>query len=102
MAVNISESILFSDEGLGAEINLSRKLRNDELLFGECQSVIIVTIKEEDLYDLITKAQELGVYTQTIGKVVDSPNLRINDLIDLDRDSLSKAYFESFEEMMEN
>ena len=30
LAVNISESILFSDEGLGAEINLSRKLRNDE------------------------------------------------------------------------
>ena len=102
LAVNISESILFSDKGLGAEINLSRKLRNDELLFGECQSVIIVTIKEENLYDLIAKAQELGVYTQTIGKVVDSPNLRINDLIDLDRDSLSKAYFKSFEEIMEN
>ena len=32
LAVNIAESILFSDESIGAEINLSRKMRNDELL----------------------------------------------------------------------
>ena len=31
---------------IGAQINLTRKLRSDELLSGECQSVIIITIDE--------------------------------------------------------
>ena len=36
-------------------------MRNDELLFGECQSVIIVTINEENLFTLVEKAQALNV-----------------------------------------
>ena len=35
---------LYSDKNIGAEIQLTRKLRDDELLFGECQSLIVVTI----------------------------------------------------------
>jgi len=100
LAVNIAESILHSDQNIGAEINLSRKMRNDELLFGECQSVIIVTISEDNLYDLITKAQELNVYTQTIGKVTDNGKLIVNDLIDIDKTTLNKAYYKSLEEIM--
>ena len=100
LAVNIAESILHSDQNIGAEINLSRKMRNDELLFGECQSVIIVTISEDNLYDLIKKAQELNVYTQTIGKVTDNGKLVVNDLIDIDKTTLNKAYYKSLEEIM--
>ena len=43
VAVNIAESILNSSSNIGAKIDFNRKLRNDEMLFGECQSVIIVT-----------------------------------------------------------
>ena len=102
LAVNIAESILFSNKEFGAELDLSRKLRDDELLFGECQSVIIVTVDEENLCNLVAKAQDLGVYTQTIGKVTDNQKLKINSLVDLDRDFMSKAYFDSFEKIMEN
>ncbi|OUT38903.1 MAG: phosphoribosylformylglycinamidine synthase II [bacterium TMED6] len=100
LSVNISESILFSENNIGAEINFSRKVRTDELLFGECQSVIIVTVKEKDLHSLIEKAQELNVYTQTIGKVTDSCDLKINDLIDVKKNKLKTAYFDSLEKIM--
>ncbi len=102
LSVNIAESLLYSDKNIGAEINLTRKLRTDELLFGECQSVIIVTISEDDLYSLIEKAQELNVYTQTIGKVTNSGNLKINDSIDLGKDKLKNAYFDSLENIMQS
>ena len=101
LAVNISESILFSEKNIGAEINLSRKVRVDELLFGECQSVIIVTVREKDLHSLIEKAQELNVYTQTIGRVTDSCDLKINDLINLKKNKLRNAYFDSLEKIMQ-
>ena len=45
LGVNICESLLYAQKGLGVELNIDRKLRNDELLFGECQSVIIVTFE---------------------------------------------------------
>ena len=102
LAVNIAESILFSDKGIGAEINLSRKMRNDELLFGECQSVIIVTINEENLFTLVEKAQALNVYTQTIGKVTSNGKLIINDLIDIGKKELNDAYFQSLEKIMKS
>ena len=101
LAVNISESLLYSDKKIGAEISLSRKLRADELLFGECQSVIIVTLEEKNLYKLISKAQELNVYTQTIGKVTEKASLTINDLVDLDKSVLDEAYFSSLEKIMQ-
>jgi len=101
LAVNISESILFSNKGIGAKINLSRKLRDDELLFGECQSVIIVTIEEINLHKLVSMANKLNVYTQTIGKVTDDNKLLINDLINIDRDLLDEAYYNSIKEIME-
>ncbi len=102
LAVNIAESILFSDESIGAEIKLSRKMRNDELLFGECQSVIIVTINEENLFTLVEKAQALNVYTQTIGKVTSNGKLIINDLIDIGKKELNDAYFQSLEKIMKS
>ena len=92
LAVNISESLISSNSSLGAKLDIDRKLRNDELLFGECQSVIVVTLAEENLYELILLAQGLDVYTQTIGRVTDTGRLVINDLIDIDKKQLADVY----------
>ena len=97
LAVNISESIVNSDGNLGAKLALNRKLRVDEILFGECQSVIVVTVSEEDLHKLILIAQEEDISTQTIGVVTNDGRLSINDWIDIDRDSIENAYFNSLE-----
>ncbi len=77
-----------------------RKLENNELLFGECQSVIVVSLKEPALYELILLAQELDMHTQTIGRVTDTGSLVINDHIDISRKKLEKAYFNSLDKIM--
>ena len=100
LAVNLSESLIQSKAGLGAKLDVVRKLHNSELLFGECQSVIIVTLEESALYELILLAQNLDMYTQTIGRVNESNSLVINDQIDISRTKLENAYFNSLEKIM--
>ena len=43
LSVNIAESICSGAPGIGAKISISRKLREDQILFGETQGVIVVT-----------------------------------------------------------
>ena len=100
LAVNIAESILFAKSQIGASLNLVRKLKDVELLFGECPSVIIITIAEEDLYNLVVLAKKHDVHTQTIGKVTDDNSLNINDLISINRSDLKPAYFDSLEKAL--
>ncbi len=100
LAVNIAESIMASKNNLGAEIHINRKLRDDEILFGECQSLIVVTISEESLHDLVILAQKDDVHTETIGRVTNSGSLVINDLINLDRDKLEDVYNNTLERIL--
>ena len=91
---------MYSEKGLGVELNVDRKLRNDELLFGECQSAIVVTLEESALYELIILSQKLDMYTQTIGRVTGTNKMVVNDLIDIDRKKIEDAYFNSLETIM--
>ena len=70
------------------------------MLFGECQSSIIVSIPEDKLLNLINLAKEFDVPTQTIGKVTKENIIEINDLISLDKEEVKDAYFNSFESIM--
>ena len=100
IAVNISESIMSSKGNLGAELHINRKLRNDEMLFGECQSLIVVTVSEESLHELVILAQRDDIHTETIGRVTDSGKLVINDLIDIDRKKLESVYYNTLEDIL--
>jgi phosphoribosylformylglycinamidine synthase len=100
LAVNISESIMSAKSGIGAKLDIDRKLRDDELLFGECQSVIIVSLNEDQLYDLILLAQGMDVYTQTIGRVTNDATLIINDLINVSRDKLEPVYMNTLRNLL--
>ena len=100
LAVAIAESLIYSADNLGVKLDLTRKNRNDELLFGECQSSIIVSINEKNLIDLINIANKYDVPTQTIGKVNVTNKLEINDLIELNRDEIKASFFDSFEHIM--
>ena len=93
LAINIAESIITAKSGLGAKLDIDRKLRDDELLFGECQSVIIVSLDEDQLYELILLAQGIDVHTQTIGRVTDTGRMLINDLVDISRDEMEPVYY---------
>ena len=100
LATTIAESFVYSKNNLGVKLNLNRKSRNDELLFGECQSSIVVSIPEDKLLDLINIAKEFDVPTQTIGKVTKENIIEINDLISLSKEEVKDAYFNSFETIM--
>jgi len=100
LSVNLAESICFGKDGIGADISINRKLRTDQILFGESQGVIIVTLDQKDLHHVALISQKYNVYTQTIGSVTDSAILKINDSIDIGRDDLKKAYFNTFHKIM--
>ena len=100
LSVNIAESICSGAYGVGAKISISRKLREDQILFGETQGVIVVTLDSKDLHQVALVAQEHNVYTQTIGSVTDSRKLEINDSISVSREKLEKAYFNTLSDIM--
>ncbi len=101
LAVCLVESLLAAPEGLGAEIHLTRRLRDDALLFGESQSTIIVTVGEEQLLPLQRIAMDDQVPCITIGRVTGSDRFRFGELIDLPREELRAAYMDSLAATME-
>ncbi len=100
LAVCLSESLLGGTDGLGVEIHLSRRLRNDEILFGESQSTIIVTISEDHLLPLQRLAMQEQIPVVTIGRVTADARLKINDIVDIKRADLAKAYYGGFAAIM--
>ena len=101
LAVNIAESIIASNGNIGAELNVSRKLSDVELLFGECPSVIIVSISEKNLYELVILSKKYNVHTQTIGKVTSNSKMIINDILSVSKSDMKKAYNHSLTNIME-
>jgi phosphoribosylformylglycinamidine synthase len=95
LAVNIAESILSSVGSIGAEIHITSKIRTDLLLFGESQSVIIVTVSKENLHNVVLKAKAKDVFTQCIGSVNNSGRLTVNDVLSIERSEMTPAYFET-------
>ena len=76
-------------------------MRIDELLFGECSSLILVSLNEAKLYDLVHLSKEHDVRTQTIGKVVNNGKIIINESVNITKKQLSEVYNTSFSKIME-
>jgi len=100
LSVNLAESICSGKKEIGADISVSRKLREDQILFGETQGVIVVSLDPKDLHHVALISQGYNVHTQTIGTVTDSSRLKINDSIDIDRERLEGAYFNTLSDIM--
>jgi len=90
LAVAIANSLLLGSDGLGARIHFSRKIRNDELLFGETQGLVVVTLCENDLIEFERICMTTGVPSTTIGRITDDGNYIFNDLINIPVNQLSK------------
>ena len=90
LAVAIANALLLGSSGLGARIHFSRKMRNDELLFGETQGLVIVTLSENDLIEFERICMTTGVPSTTIGRITDDGNFNFNDLINIPVKQLSK------------
>lgn len=94
LAVAIAEACISNPVKLmGASIYMSLKLRNDELLFAESQSVIIISINESKLLEMERIASKNIVPCVTIGRVKDNGRLKFNNsVIDLSLDEINTAY----------
>ena len=100
ISVNLSESVCTAKGNIGADISIDRKLREDQILFGETQGVIVVSLDSKDLHHVALLAQEHNIHTQTIGTVTDSAKLKINQSINLDRKKIEEAYFHTLSNAM--
>ncbi|MBO8131833.1 MAG: phosphoribosylformylglycinamidine synthase subunit PurL [Candidatus Marinimicrobia bacterium] len=101
MAVAIAEACIKNPEkNIGASIFASGDMRNDELLFSECQSCIIVSIDEKNLLEMEKIASRNIVPCTTIGRVKADGVLRINDLIKIDVKTISQIYYNAIPNIM--
>ena len=101
LAVTLAESCIKNPEKeIGASIYISRKLRDDEIFFGETQSVIILSISENHLLDIERIASKNIVPCFTIGRVKENGRLKMNDSIDVSVEELRKVYTGAIPDMM--
>lgn len=84
LTIAIAKTLVVSPSGFGARIYISRKLQNDELLFGETQGLVIVTIKENDLMEFERICMNIGVPTTSIGRVTDNGRYTFNEAVELE------------------
>ncbi len=100
LAVALAECAILSGDHLGAKIKLDRRMRLDALLFGETQSRIIITLKEEELASAEEVAKAHQIPFALIGKV-EGHDLRIDGAVDLSVHTLLDAYDKAIERIME-
>ena len=70
------------------------------MLFGESQGVVIVSVSPEKLDKVALLSQGYKIHSETIGVVTDNSKLMINDLVDLKRTKLKKAYSDTLEKVI--
>ncbi|MCK4903606.1 MAG: hypothetical protein KAS35_02870, partial [Candidatus Marinimicrobia bacterium] len=88
ISIAIAKSIIASANGIGARIHLSRKLKDEELLFGETQGLVVVSLSEEDIMEFERICMTVGVPSTTIGRVTDNDLFTFNDAIKIKADRL--------------
>jgi phosphoribosylformylglycinamidine synthase II len=67
LAVCLAECVFLEENKIGCEVRLKEQIREDALLFGESQSRIVVTVKQNDQEDFIKLAQNRSVQVSDIG-----------------------------------
>ncbi len=88
LAIALVRSLKNAEMGLGARIHLSRKLRQDEMLFGETQGMVLVSIGERDLMEFERICMTIGIPSTTIGRVTNDSRFKFNDVVNIERKKL--------------
>ena len=83
LAVAIALSLISGEEGIGARIHFSRKIRNDELLFGETQGLILISFKENNFIKFERICMQNNIPATTIGRVTGDGKFTFNNLINV-------------------
>ena len=91
LAVALAESCMSGGAKIGAEAEVQGKMRKDELLFGETQSRIIVSLREEKLKALKQIAGKHGAPIRVIGRT-GGRKLVVRGLIDMEIGEIYDAW----------
>lgn len=91
VAVALAESCFGPEDPIGATVELPIETRPDFALFGESQSMVVLSAREENADRLIAHFENARVPIQRIGWV-GGDRLRINDLADLPVLELEEIY----------
>ena len=101
LAVTIAESCIGNPAQLyGADIHVHRKLRDDELMFSENQSLVVVSLAEDKLLDIERIASKYSVPCTTIGRVR-GDRFKFNDKIDIPIEDIKDWHENTIPSMME-
>ena len=92
LATALGSNLVFSHKHLGARIHLSRKMKPEELLFGETQGLILISLKEEDIMEFERICMNFGVPCTTIGRVTNTGTFTFNDMINISVDNVKSIY----------
>ena len=84
LAVAIAMSLINGEEGFGARVHLSRKIRDDELLFGETQGLILISFGENNFIKFERICMQKRISATTIGRVTGDGKFTFNNLINVD------------------
>jgi phosphoribosylformylglycinamidine synthase len=83
LSAAISANLITAPNEMGARIHLSRKLKPEELLFGETHGLVLISLREEDIMEFERICMNIGVPCTTIGRVTNTGRLTFNDMIDI-------------------
>jgi phosphoribosylformylglycinamidine synthase len=102
LAVALAECCFSPDAtGLGATVeHMPPGLREDFLLYGEDQSRILISAREESLGRLLDVCREHGVAATLIGSVTADGRLKINRSVDAGVGELSRIYLTAIEALV--
>lgn len=88
LSTAIFRSLQDTDPEFGARVFFSRKLLAEELLFGETQGLIMVSLDERDIMEFERICIKIGIPSTTIGRVTGDGEITVNDQIKLTRNTL--------------
>lgn len=101
-AVSVAECcIMDRNNTIGCKINLSLKSRADFAIFNESQSRIIVSLNEINADKCKNICSTYGINLEFIG-TTGGNNFIINEIINLDKELISEAYYTSIKRIMED
>lgn len=100
LAIALAECCMAGRNNLGANVVINRKLRDDELLFGEMQSAFVITVSESDLMKIEEISSEFQTSCEALGRV-GGDSLKINSYFDIPLSELKSRYESVIPKQME-
>jgi len=92
VAVSLAESMMLNGLGVRLDGSVVADMRPDFWLFGESQSVIIVSARHVEAARITQIAKGHGVDCTVVGKTTDSGRLQIGELLDVALGDMKAAY----------